>query len=634
MRKRQLHRALIAEFVAIFLGATFATVGQAEDLTNRCHFDRASINRVTIDADNGSHLAIYAGVSGKVETLLLPHGRRDLVSSSLALINGDVELIAPEAEAFALKEPAAYWAAFPTAQFHDYSQQSTKILAAPVNVDKWVKDGDEFSWHDIQFRVIATPGYTRGSVTYLTTVDGQRLAFTGDLIYGDGKLLDLYSFQDAIPSAQIRGYHGYAARLADLVASLNKVKASKPDLLVPARGPVIHNPGEAIDKLVSRVQALYKNYLSTNALHWYFKEDRMRHCGERVLGSGADVELMPYSQHETTPNWIFESSTSRLLVSTTGHGFLLDCGNQSVIKAIQDLIDKGIVKAVDGIFVTHYHDDHTDSVQAAAEHFKCPVYATPEYADVLERPAAYHLPAMTANPIRNVQELPNGHQMKWKEFDLTFHFFPGQTYYHGAVFVEKPNERPVFFIGDAFAPSGFDDYCLLNRNLVREDSGYLLCLKKLRQIDQPFWLVNEHIRHVFSFSETELDYLEDRYRKRIEILRELSPWDDPNYLIDEQWAVCYPRRLGVRTGDAVTVEVRLTNHSPVERTFTVKPRVPSNVKLLAPPASVTIPAGQTGSAYLILELNATRGHELVSVDITSDGMAFDSWAEVLLQVRE
>lgn len=62
-------------------------------------------------------------------------------------------------------------------------------------------------------------------------LDGQRIAFTGDLIYGDGKLLDLYSLQDVISEAKMMAYHGYAARLAD-VASLNRLAAERPTLLV------------------------------------------------------------------------------------------------------------------------------------------------------------------------------------------------------------------------------------------------------------------------------------------------------------------------------------------------------------------------------------------------------------------
>jgi glyoxylase-like metal-dependent hydrolase (beta-lactamase superfamily II) len=61
-----------------------------------------------------------------------------------------------------------------------------------------VRDGDQIGWQGIAIRVLATPGYTRGAVSYLVEVDGKRIACVGDLIYGDGKILDLYSLHAAI----------------------------------------------------------------------------------------------------------------------------------------------------------------------------------------------------------------------------------------------------------------------------------------------------------------------------------------------------------------------------------------------------------------------------------------------------
>src|SRR5213079_2425167 len=42
--------------------------------------------------------------------------------------------------------------------------------------------------------------------SYLLELDGKRIAFAGDLIYGDGKFIDLYSLQDAIPDVKEDGY--------------------------------------------------------------------------------------------------------------------------------------------------------------------------------------------------------------------------------------------------------------------------------------------------------------------------------------------------------------------------------------------------------------------------------------------
>ena len=481
-------------------------------------------------------------------------------------------MVAPESEKELIETPNAFWDGFWTKRFHDYAQQSTKILTEPVKVGRWVKEGDTFDAGGVTFRALDTPGFTRGAVSYVAEIDGKRVAFTGDLIYGDGQLFDLYSFQDAIPEAKIGGYHGHASRLAVLIPSLRKIAAEKPDLIIPARGPVIRNPQEAIAKLIGRVEAYYRNYLSTNALNWYFKEERMTIKGRRVLGQNAEVKLMPLSVHEKTPDWIWENSTSRMLISDDGHGFLLDCGYQRVIDGVKQLMKDGLVKQVDGIFVTHYHDDHTNMVQAASEEFGCPIYATLEYEDILENPGAYHMPATTDKAMKDVIGLKSGHKMKWKEFEIELQFYPGQALYHGAILIRRNGGTPYYFIGDAFSPSGMDDYCLLNRNLLHDDTGYPFCLKRIRELGSDYWLINEHIPYVFRFSEKELDYLETNLQKRKEILDELLPWDDINYGIDEQWATFYPRGVSAKAGTPIELQVRILNHSPIARTFKVTPQ--------------------------------------------------------------
>ena len=607
----------------------------AEKITDHLVFSRGAVNGVVLERE-GERLAVYGypkGEGSRIDHMLLTHHRRDVIWAARQAITDQTDVYAPETERQLIEKPHEFWNAFTKGRFHDYAQQSTKILGQPLSVSHWVKEGEVIAWHGIEFRVIDTPGYTRGAVSYVADIDGKKIAFTGDLIYGDGKIFDLYSFQDEVPGANIRGYHGYGSRLAALVSSLEKIAAEKPDLIVPARGPVIDDPGASIERLIQRVRALYKNYLSTNALHWYFKEDRMRASGERILGKGADIELMPYSLYQKTPDWVFEHATSRLLISDDGAGFLLDCGYQRVIDAVNKLISMGLVQKVEGIFVTHYHDDHADMVQAAAEEFDCPVYATSEYADVLENPGAYHLPAMTANPISGIRIVRDGEHMRWHEFDFTFYFFPGQAYYHGAMLAKRNQEKPVFFIGDAFAPSGIDDYCVLNRNLVHEDSGYQLCFSKLRQLEEEFWLVNEHIPYVFSFSDKEMNYLETRYRQRVDVLRELFPWDDPNYGIDEQWAVFYPYGVDVSPGEEMEFEIRITNHSPVRRTFRVDPRVAKGMRLLDHDQNVTLDSRAMGKVRVKVSLPEKPGNYLITADVRSDGMEFGDWIEALVTVE-
>jgi len=595
-----------------------------------------AVNQVVVTHD-GKQLVVYGATkehAPNAEVVLLTHGRRDVVWVARKVAASGAKVIAPTGERYWLEQPHEFWDAFTTKRFHDYGQQSTKVVARPLNVAQWAEDGESIPWRGLSIRTLSTPGYTRGAASFLIELDGQTVAFTGDLIYGDGQILDLYSFQDAIPDAGIRGYHGYGSRLASLVTSLKTLASAKPDLLIPSRGPLIRDPQAAIATLTRRVQSLYHNYLSTNALHWYFKEKRMRLCGERVLGAGAEIELMSYANHQPTPNWVFENSTSRLLISDTGNGLLIDCGNQRVIDAINELRTKKLLSKVEGIFVTHYHDDHTDAVQAAAEEFDCPVYATAEYADILERPSAYHMPAMTANAIKNVTVMGDGQTTKWHEFDLTYFFFPGQAYYHGALLAKKADERPIFFIGDAFAPSGIDDYCVQNRNLVHHDDGFLKCLSMVRQAKGQPWLVNEHIPHVFEFSTAELDYLESRYRARIATLAELFPWDDPNYGIDEQWAVFYPYGANVATTAELDLEIRLTNHSSVTRRFEIQPHGHGGVEIVRFDDSIELAPRQTASLKVRVKAPSEAGNTLVTADVKSAGMDFRHWIEALVTVEQ
>jgi glyoxylase-like metal-dependent hydrolase (beta-lactamase superfamily II) len=414
-----------------------------------------TVNGVFIE-DTGRTLVIYGDPAGylsagrltaeKADMVLFTHSRRDVVWAGRKLVEGGAESIVPRAEADNFTKVNDFWLSFVNRRFHDSEQQTTKILTEPLKVGRAVGGGEQISWQacperaerDTSIRVLDTPGYTRGAVSYFINVDGLTYGFVGDLIYGDGHLMDLYSLQDGVAEAGIGGYHGYAGRLGELIASLRKVIDQNPDILVPAHGPVIRNPKQAIERLIQRLQAAYSNYLSINAGHWYFKE-RYEVLAKRVLGTAFRVDWMPYAQvvEKAPPGWIIPIHNSRLLLSQDKSGFLIDCGSDAIIREVAKLKEEGRLSRLDGLFITHYHDDHTDKASELVKKFGCPVYASQQSADVLAHPAAYRLPCLTSNAISSHTSVPDGHKMRWKEFDFTFYYFPGQTLYHDALLVEK-----------------------------------------------------------------------------------------------------------------------------------------------------------------------------------------------------
>ena len=137
----------------------------------------------------------------------------------------------------------------------------------------------------------------------------------------------------------------------------------------------------------------------------------------------------------------------------------------------------------------------------------------------------------------------------------------------------------------------------------------------------------------FRFSEKELTFLETRYADRTRILRELFPWDDPNYGIDERWATFYPYGTTLRPGETREVEVRLINHSPVQRKFTVTPRGQRGVQILSKANSITLPSRGEGAVKVKIRAPKEPGVYVITADVDSKGMHFRDWVEALIEVK-
>ena len=265
-------------FIAAALAPLVAKQLPIENVGASVSVVRGPVNGVLIQR-NGAVLAIYGdprSQPGNAQQVLFTHHRRDVVWAGRQLVDRGAEAVAPEAEKALFTSVDDFWTRYRTARFHDYENQSSRVLVEPIRLARTVRDGDQIDWQGITIRVMATPSYTRGAVSYLIEVDGKRIACVGDLIYGDGKILDLYSLQDAIPQFREDGYHGYAARAGDIVLSLRKVREWNPDVLIPAHGPVIREPKMAVDTLIRRLQGVFGSHFAFDALRWYRGDDKIR----------------------------------------------------------------------------------------------------------------------------------------------------------------------------------------------------------------------------------------------------------------------------------------------------------------------------------------------------------------------
>jgi glyoxylase-like metal-dependent hydrolase (beta-lactamase superfamily II) len=350
------------------------------------------------------------------------------------------------------------------------------------------------------------------------------------------------------------------ARVPKLIASLEQIKALKPDIIVPARGKAIEQPRQAIDTLIARLRQVYLNYLSINALWWYFGVETMTASGHLIFGERI-IPRMPEAQKFEQPPWLTEFATTRVIRAQDGSAFVIDCWGKKEIDRISKMVDDGEITRVVGIFVTHYHHDHVPAVPALAEKFGCPVYCTPVSRNILERPGDYRMPCLANTPISNIRCVE---RLAWAEYELRFMDFPGQTFYHGAMLVTRKGERPILFVGDSFSPTGIDDYCIWNRNLLEEDQGYFHCLKTVRDMDPRPMLVNQHIPPPFEFDDARIDYMLDQLRLRYALLAELFPYP-VNFGMDPCWARFEP--YCAQPGD--TPRLIIVNHAKQPLSFYV-----------------------------------------------------------------
>lgn len=613
-------RLLALASLAALLGSTPLRGGEMPDWLV---FQPGPVNGIEIATKDGN-VAVNRPAGDTPSVVLLTHVRRDIVSS----IVSPIEIVAPRSSMPFLDDPDTLWENWWTGRFDYYGQQVTQWPVRKPAATRYLGENEtEIAIGDLEIEVLPTPGYTIDGTTYLVEIDGVKAAFTGDLILAGGKVRDLYSFQNEIPEAKIGNYHGYLGRIAQWIASLEALAAEQPDLIVSSRGEIIHDPAATVEKGIATARAIYRNYLETNALHWYFGEERMNTCAEQVLGPDHGVSGMPFAEHVDLPDWCQHIGTTKLLVSESGRGFALDVGGKKSLETLQRVVADGLVTGIDGIFATHTHNDHTAAIAEAAAAFDCPVYSVPEVAGPARTPGDWFLPGLSANAVPQIQDKADGETMRWEEFQLTFRFFPGQMWNHGALLVEKPGHEPVFFIGDSFSPSGLDDYCLMNRNLLGDDTGYHLCFRIVESLPEGTWLVNQHIPHLFRFDEDEWGVLKTKYAERRELIAGFTPWDDPDYAVDPQWARFHP--YGQELGGPGTVELLIENHSSKKQEFVVSIEGRED-------EIVQVEARATGSLVIPVEPPAEAGKvKVVTATIRrGDGVVVESFCEALVKRAE
>ena len=472
---------------------------------------------------------------------------RSSMNGGMSVLN--VPVAAPKKHEKLFTAPLAYLADTKNF-FHVYRfHPDHDILENDLEVDLWLEDNDEIDFEGIKIRFIEMQGDTDGELACIIE-DNIKVGVCGDMICDDGKFPFLYR-----APGRDNEYMRYLGRWKEIVASLDKLGGC--EKIIPARGMALDQ--QAITTFNKRLEAMFDNYAYTSSAVWHAFSVHNRQL--------TDKPTMPFVEQIDMPENFVQTTSSVLIISKNGRGFIIDCGFQGTLDKIDELMVSGRLKGVDECFVTHYHDDHTDCLNQLRDKYACQIRTTKEVACVLDNTCRFDIPCL---PHLNVKTeiLPDGYTWKWEEYTLRAFYFPGQTLYHAALLVDDGTSR-ILFVGDSFSPSGMDNYCPLNRNFVEGNRGFNYCLNLIEQL-KPTALIAQHRSKPFIFTSNTIAIMRQGLADRLPLLREFTPWSAPEVALDPQWLRFYPYFNFVTRGEKYTFQLQVTSHWSKKANLTVK----------------------------------------------------------------
>jgi glyoxylase-like metal-dependent hydrolase (beta-lactamase superfamily II) len=577
---------------------------------------------IAIDFGSGrvlDHLA-ELGIE-RLTHVLMTHHHRDQGQGLPRAVAEGIEIWVPPIERDLFDRVDEMWASRPLSNDYNLRQDRFSLLES-VPVDGVVPEYRRSAWGGIELDVVPTPGHTTGSVSYLLDRDGQRIAFTGDLIYAPGKVWSLAATQWSYTENE---------GPAMTVLSSYLLQRRKPTLLLPSHGAPMADPASALGLLAERMQA-YVN--SRRPFDW-------------DLASRLDH---PYAR--ITPHLLLNRSSiscSYVLLSAGGAAMIIDYGYDMTtgLPAGRDRASRrpwlGSLEALHGGFgvtdvevamPTHYHDDHVAGLNLLREVAGTELWIPENVAPILADPLQRDLPCQWYDPIHADRVLGVGETLRWHEYEITVHELPGHTLYAVAFEFEVDGVR-VLVTGDQQDGLGLGEGRreILNyqyRNGFRIED-YRRSAALYRSV-RPGLMVSGHWEPRW-VDPSYLDLLSRQGEEVVDLHHQLLPLEQLDLGADSILAWVTPYQSSAAPGDPITLTATVRNPHPDAAEAILALVVPDG--WLAQPGTWRglVLAGETASASFVVTVGADpQRRARCAVDVTIGSLALGQHAEALVDV--
>ncbi|WP_375432537.1 ROK family protein [uncultured Friedmanniella sp.] len=576
---------------------------------------------VAIDFGAGRALEELPGLGiSRITDVLMTHHHRDQGQGlPLALAHG-ARIHVPPVEVDLFERVDQMWRSRTLDNCYTVREDRFSLLE-PVPVTSTVPEYRRFDVGGVRLLVLPTPGHTVGSVSYLLERDGRRTAFTGDLVYGAGKVWSLAATQWSYTENE---------GPAMTVLSCWLLAEEAPEVLLPSHGRPIPDAVAALELLAGRMQT----YVDSRRPYPWDLRQWLR------------SPYVPLTEHLLLNHTSL--AASYVLLSRSGEALVVDYGydlttglpygtdraaRRPWLASLPALKATYGVRAVTVALPTHYHDDHVAGMPLLREVEGTEIWAPANVAPVLADPWREDLPCQWFEPIHADRVLPLGESFRWQEYTITVHDQPGHTRYAAAYSLEVDGVR-VIFTGDQQDGLGVPG---IRRELLNYQYRNRFSPEDFRTSAALYRRVAPGLMLSGHWAPRTVDaaYLDDlagRAEELVALHADLLPSDDLDLASDAVLARLVPYRSAVPPGGTVTVQVEVRNPLRQPATVEVVPVLPTG--WAAPPVpAVAVAAG--GS--VVLPFVVTVGHrvarrERIAVDLTIGALRLGQHAEALVDV--
>jgi len=366
-----------------------------------------------------------------LEKVVVTHHLRPVTQGLPAAAAAGAQIAAPVGEVRLLGDAERFWAEAPLRNVY-FLKPDRQTPTRNVPIAQELKGGSSFRWHDITFKVVSTPGPTAGAIGLVTEIDGNKIAFTGELIVNDGQIPNYWNMHYVVGDNGLNGLQ--ATR-----ESVKAVMRHDPEWLMPSRGPLIDDPIESAKRLNERIKAVEKLFTAEKLGQGFF---------------GPDEHPLPH---------LYWRPGSYLLVGKLGHAVLIghpgvDDNGWGGPEWLADLRKKNVFDTIDMIILLSYQDDHVGGVQAIATTFGCPIYTSREVGQALRsggpdpfsRFLAQQYEGRLKTRIIETGDHPQA-MMKWDRYLLRFLPFGGHSAHQMGLYTVIDGVE-ILFSGDSILP--------------------------------------------------------------------------------------------------------------------------------------------------------------------------------------